>query len=109
MVIALIQPRLVLALIGPVDHPTIANDTSAASDPVTSNGANSPVKQCWCLQSSLSASAPVANQQQHHPPQISPLTILRLKSEEMTESCGRNRGWLEEARKVGRFYVYSAT
>ena len=69
-----------------------------------------PVKQYWCLQSSLSASAPVADQQQHHTPQISPLAILRLKSEEMTEICGRNRGslMLEEAQKVGRFYVYSA-
>lgn len=78
MVISLIKSKLLLAIIG---HPTTMNGTIAGSDTVTSNGA-SPTSSTASLSSS-SASMSVAQQQ--HVPTESPLRILQLKSEGVTE------------------------
>ena len=81
MVISLVKTRLLFVVVGPVDHPATRNGTSAASDTVTSNGTSPVLSNA----SSSSSSEVVPAVQQHHIPQISPLRILQLKSDAMTE------------------------
>lgn len=87
MVISLIKPKLLLALIGPVEHPPAMNGAIGANDTVISNGASPGSSNA--SSSSSSTSVPVAQQQQqqqqHRVPRESPLRILQLKSEGMTE------------------------
>ena len=84
VVVSLIKAKMLLAVIGPVDHPPVANGISAASDVVTSD-ASSPVLSNASSSSSSSEESAPAVQEPHHVPQISPLRILQLKSEGMTE------------------------
>jgi len=83
MIVSLIKPKMLLAVIGPVDHPPMTNGISAGDEAPTSD-ASSPVLSNASSPSSASEAAP-AVQEPHHVPDISPLRILHLKSEGMTE------------------------
>lgn len=88
VVVSLIQSKMLLAVIGPVEHPPTANGISAATDAVASD-ASSPVLSDASASASVSVSssesAPAVQEPPHHVPQVSPLRILQLKSEGMTE------------------------
>lgn len=86
VVVSLIQSKMLLAVIGPVEHPPSANGISAATDAVASD-ASSPVLSDASASASVSSSesAPAVQEPPHHVPQVSPLRILQLKSEGMTE------------------------